>query len=104
LGELRTAAHESRCGPADFRAVVVEPDALGNHFHILLLQAGGAAMFAFLGTTDTGVDARLKILMRHEFSPLRQVTRRGTTKSQRREPPKSSQIMFQSLMPAHYLN
>jgi hypothetical protein len=69
LGELRTTAHESGRRPADIRAVLVKPDALGHHLHILLLETGVAAMLAFLGTTDTGVDARLKILMRHEFSP-----------------------------------
>jgi hypothetical protein len=69
LGKVRTAAHESGRRPADFRAVFIEPDALGHHLHVLLLEAGVAAMFAFLGTTDTGVDARLKILVRHKISP-----------------------------------
>ena len=65
LGGLRTAAHKGSCGPADFGTVFVEPNALGHHLHILLLETGVAAMLALLSTTDTGVDARLKFLMRH---------------------------------------
>ena len=65
LGELRTAAHESGRRPADVCTIFVEPNALGHHLHILLLETGVAAMLALLSTTDTGVDARLKFLMRH---------------------------------------
>jgi hypothetical protein len=57
LSELRAAAHESGCRPADCSTIFVETDALGHRFHILLLQTTIAAMFTLLSTTNTGFDA-----------------------------------------------
>jgi hypothetical protein len=55
-GELGASAHPTRCGPADFGAVPVEPNALGHLLDILLAEAGVGAMLAFLRTLDAGFD------------------------------------------------
>ena len=45
-GVLRTPGHKAGRNGADVRAVAVELNTAGHHFHVLLAEAGGSAMFA----------------------------------------------------------
>ena len=57
--KVRTAAHESRGGPANFGTIPVQANTFGHLGDILLAETSIGAMFAFLGTLDTCLDTRL---------------------------------------------
>ena len=66
LHESRTTAHIGRCTPANLCTIFIQPDAFSHLGDVLLVQAGVATMLAFLGTANTGFDARLVLLVSHE--------------------------------------
>jgi hypothetical protein len=65
LHKPRVAAHEGGCGPADLRAISIQPDAFRHFRDSVLVQARVGAVFALLGTTDAGLDTGLKFLVTH---------------------------------------
>jgi hypothetical protein len=69
-GELRSAAHEGRRTPADFRAVSVEPDALGHFLDVWFAKAGAGAALTRLGTLHASLDAGCISVVGHRTSPF----------------------------------
>jgi hypothetical protein len=68
--KLRTATHQRSGGPANLRAVFVEPDALRHHFDVFFSKACVATMLARSSATDTSLDASLELLVSHHSSPV----------------------------------
>ena len=52
-GVLRAPSHKAGRDGADVRTITVELNTAGHHFHVLLAEAGGGAMFA---RGDAGVE------------------------------------------------
>jgi hypothetical protein len=65
FGELRVTGHELSSQNADVRAIAVEPDAPLHHFNIVLLQAGGRAVFTFLSALQARLDTTLIFFVSH---------------------------------------
>jgi hypothetical protein len=63
--KIRTAAHQRRRRPTDFRTITVQPNTFGHHLDVGFAQACGGAMFASLGAAATGFDAGTKLLVTH---------------------------------------
>jgi hypothetical protein len=63
--ETGAATHPRRGRPTDFRAVFVEANALGHHLDVRFAETSVAAVFTSLGTTDTSLDARLELFVKH---------------------------------------
>jgi hypothetical protein len=70
LGELRVTRHELSREHANVRAIPVEPDAAFHHLYVVLLQAGGRAMFAFLSALQTRFNAISILIVSHILSLL----------------------------------
>src|SRR5262249_5936409 len=67
--ERRASTHITGSTPAHHRAIGVEPNAFGQVPDVLFVQASILAVFALLGTANTGGDGRLMFLMGHEAPP-----------------------------------
>jgi hypothetical protein len=67
LHKVRPAAHKRRCRPADFSAVLVQPNTFGHFRHVPLAEAGVGAVLAFLGAANARLNARLVFVVRHEI-------------------------------------
>jgi hypothetical protein len=67
--ESRAPTHIAGSTPAHRRAIGVEPNAFAQVPDVLFVQAGILAVFALLGTANTGGDGRLMFLMGHEAPP-----------------------------------
>jgi hypothetical protein len=72
IHESGTARHEQCCKNADRRTIPAEPDVIGHHLDVCLVQTCFSAMFAFLGTFQTCLDARMVLLMRHRILSFEQ--------------------------------
>ena len=70
-GNLAGAAgHVGDGKVADLGAIHIGGDAVGHHFDVVLLKAGGRAMIAGDGAGLAGFDAGLVLLVAHGFSEL----------------------------------
>ena len=65
FGKRTSARHGFYCQKADGGAVAVQLDAMGEHFHVLLLQASTCAMQAFDCAIGAGGNTTLILLMTH---------------------------------------
>jgi hypothetical protein len=65
LGEIGAAAHIGGRRPANFGAIIIEPNALGHLFYIAFRQARVGTMLALLGAADAGLDTRLVFVVCH---------------------------------------
>lgn len=63
LCELTATRHVSSSHPANFRAIHVERNAPGHHFHVLFLKAGHSAVVTCSSTVITCSDTGLKFLV-----------------------------------------
>lgn len=70
VGGAGAAAHEGGRLQAVGRAVAIEANAFGHHLHVGFALAGIGTMFTFLRTAQTGVDARLVLLVAHGARPV----------------------------------
>jgi hypothetical protein len=70
LGKLRVTRHQLSREQANVRAIPVEPNAAFHHLDVVLLQAGGCAMFAFLSALETRFYAILILIVSHVLSLL----------------------------------
>ena len=64
-GKLRTARHQARCSRAYRGASAIQLDATRHHFHILLMQAFGRAMFASNHAVVTCINTALMFFVCH---------------------------------------
>ena len=70
LGKLRVTRHQLSREQANVRAIPVEPNAAFHHLDIVLLQAGGRAMFAFLSALETRFNTISILIVSHVLSLL----------------------------------
>lgn len=77
LHELGAAAHEPRGRPANFGAILVQPNALGHFLNVLLSETRVRAAFAFLRTLDTSVDTTLMFVVAHQFLAIKMVVEKS---------------------------
>jgi hypothetical protein len=63
--KLSAAAHERRCAPARFGAILIQSDTFRHGGQTFFLKARGSAMPAFLSAFDTRVDTRLMLPVGH---------------------------------------
>lgn len=64
-GEFAAAGHESHRQRTDVRAITIQLDTASHHFHVLLAQAFGRAVFARDHACYAGVDTTLIFFVWH---------------------------------------